>query len=186
MSRYVLTGTPGAGKTAIIRQLECDGYRVVEEAATDVIALGQALGLSQPESEQEFIGKILALQRRRERQATTGAPGTDGSPVFFDRSQVCTLALSRYLGLPDCAQLTAEVDRVMADRVYCRTVFIVRNRGAVVPTAARRISLADSLVFEHLHEQVYAELGFRLVDVPAGPLARRAALIRATLAADAR
>jgi predicted ATPase len=178
MPRYVLTGAPGAGKTAIIRQLECDGHPVVEEAATDVIALEQALGRAEPEHEQEFIGKILALQRRRERLA-----GPAGGPVFCDRSPVCTLALSRYLGLADSPQLAAEVERVLREQVYCRTVFFVRNRGEVVPTAARRISLADSLIFEKVHEQVYAELGFDLIGVPAGPLAGRVALIRATVAA---
>ena len=35
MKRFVLTGTPGSGKTTIIRQLEIDGLSVVEEAATD-------------------------------------------------------------------------------------------------------------------------------------------------------
>ena len=38
MRRFIITGAPGAGKTAIIRQLELDGFSVVEEAATDVIA----------------------------------------------------------------------------------------------------------------------------------------------------
>jgi predicted ATPase len=33
MNRFILTGTPGAGKTAIIRRLELDGFSVVEEAA---------------------------------------------------------------------------------------------------------------------------------------------------------
>ncbi|HYK35716.1 AAA family ATPase [Alloacidobacterium sp.] len=37
MRRFIITGAPGAGKTAIIRQLELDGFGVVEEAATDVI-----------------------------------------------------------------------------------------------------------------------------------------------------
>ena len=37
MRRFIITGAPGAGKTAIIRQLELDGFSVVEEAATDVI-----------------------------------------------------------------------------------------------------------------------------------------------------
>jgi predicted ATPase len=45
MNRYVLTGAPGAGKTAIIRQLELDGFSVVEEAATDIIALWHAKGI---------------------------------------------------------------------------------------------------------------------------------------------
>jgi predicted ATPase len=42
MKRFIVTGTPGAGKTAIIRQLELEGFSVVEEAATDVIAAAQA------------------------------------------------------------------------------------------------------------------------------------------------
>jgi predicted ATPase len=48
MKRYIVTGAPGAGKTAIIRQLELEGFSVVEEAATDVIALWQAEGIAEP------------------------------------------------------------------------------------------------------------------------------------------
>ena len=29
MRRFIITGAPGAGKTAILRQLELDGFRVV-------------------------------------------------------------------------------------------------------------------------------------------------------------
>ena len=36
MRRFIITGAPGSGKTAIIRQLELDGFSIVEEAATDV------------------------------------------------------------------------------------------------------------------------------------------------------
>lgn len=53
----------------------------------------------------------------------------------------------------------------------------VRNQGFVEATAARRISFADSLAFERIHEETYLELGFRLVEVPAGPLGERVALI---------
>jgi predicted ATPase len=41
MRRFIITGAPGAGKTAIIRQSELDGFRRVEEAATDTIAAQQ-------------------------------------------------------------------------------------------------------------------------------------------------
>ena len=44
MKRYILTGTPGAGKTSILRMLAARGHSVVEEAATSLIALGQAGG----------------------------------------------------------------------------------------------------------------------------------------------
>ncbi len=177
MPRYVLTGTPGAGKTAILRQLERDGFGVVEEAATDVIALEQALGRAEPWQCAGFTDAITTLQRQRERAAPP-----DGI-VFFDRSPVCTLALSRYFGRPPSALLAAEVERVLASRVFERAVFFVRCPGFVTPTAARRISLPEALAFEKIHAGTYTELGFRLIDVPAGPLADRAALVRRTAAA---
>jgi predicted ATPase len=66
---------------------------------------------------------------------------------------------------------------VVAERTYEPTVFFIRNQGFVTATAARRISFEDSLVFEQIHEQTYRDLGFEAVDVPAGRLADRVALI---------
>ncbi len=171
MARYVLTGAPGAGKTAILRLLERAGHRVVEEAATDVIALEQALGRAEPWMSPGFADTIVGLQRWREERA-----GAASDAIFFDRSPVCTLALSRQLGSPASALLAAEVERVAAGRVYT-AVFFVRNQGFVEPTAARRIAFEDSLAFEAVHERTYRELGFELIEVPAGPLAWRAALV---------
>jgi len=174
MRRFIITGAPGAGKTAIIRQLELDGFSVVEEAATDVIALGHALGLAEPWQDRDFIGKVLALQRRRQEAVAAGG----GAAVFFDRSPVCTLALSRYLGARPSPLLAGEIGRAVAEGGYETTAFFIRNQGFVAATAARRISFEDSLRFEAIHEQAYRELGFRLVEVPAGPLAERVAVIR--------
>lgn len=181
MPNYVLTGAPGAGKTAVLRQLESAGFPVVEEAATDVIALEQALGCPEPWESAGFTDAIARLQWRRERRATAACAG---EPVFFDRSPVCTLALSRYLGQPPSALVRAEVDRVVADQVFEEAVFFVRGLGFITPTAARRISLAEALAFEKVHEQAYAELGFRLIDVPAGPVADRARLVTRAVAAS--
>jgi len=188
MPSFILTGAPGAGKTAVLRLLEVRGHPVIEEAATDVIALGHALGLAEPWQDHNFIGKVLALQRRRQesvlarqRARQESRVTDDGAVVFFDRSPVCTLALSRYLGASPSPLLAGEVDRAVAEGGYETTAFFIRNQGFVAPTAARRISFEDSLRFERVHEQTYAELGFRLVEVPAGPLADRVALIRQTV-----
>ena len=172
MPRYVLTGAPGSGKTAMLRLLERRGYGVVEEAATDVIALEQALGYSQPGLSPGFIDQIVTLQQARQVAASAG-PG----PVFFDRSPVCTLALARFLGLPPSALLTAEAARLVREQVYRPEVFFVRNQGFVTPTAARRISFSDSLAFEEVHERTYGEFGFRLVEVPPGPVPDRVAAV---------
>jgi predicted ATPase len=176
MPRYILTGTPGSGKTAVLRLLEIRGYAVVEEAATDVIALGNALGCAEPWHEPGFIDDVISLQRRRLEHAAAGRERA----VFFDRSPVCTLALSRFLGRETTGLLAGEVDRVLAERVYDKTVFFIRNQGFVQPTAARQISFEDSLLFERLHEQAYRDLGFHLVEVPAGALADRTELIQRT------
>jgi predicted ATPase len=174
--RYVLTGAPGAGKTAILRLLERAGYRVVEEAATDVIALEHALGRPEPWLAPGFPDAIVTLQQRREELAAAAAAHVPGAVLFIDRSPVCTLALCRHLRSPVPPGLAAEVDRVVMERTYA-AVFFVRNLGHVEPTAARRITYEDSLAFEDLHERTYRELGFEPIDVPAGPLEWRAARI---------
>jgi predicted ATPase len=177
MLRYILTGAPGAGKTAVLRLLEISGNAVVEEAATDVIALGQALGHEEPWRDSAFPEKVMTLQRQR----LNAVRAVDGATVFFDRSPVCTLALSRYLGCTTSPLLAREIDRVVTEGVYEEAVFFIRNLGFVAATAARRISFEESLVFEQLHEQTYRGLGFRLIDVPAGPLADRVTLVEQTV-----
>lgn len=173
MPSYILTGAPGAGKTAVLRLLETSGCAVVEEATTDVIALGNALGRDEPWLDHDFIDKVVTLQRQRQDAVAV----TRDTTVFFDRSPACTLALSRYLGLTTSRLLAGEVSRMLTEGTYEATAFFIRNQGFVKPTAARRISFEDSVIFEQFHEQAYRELGFKLVDVPAGPLADRTALI---------
>ncbi|GIE99654.1 AAA family ATPase [Paractinoplanes rishiriensis] len=172
MPAYVLTGTPGCGKTALLRQLEVDGHRVVEEAATDVIALHQALGDPEPWRHPAFIDRVAGLQQRRQLAAEPGL-------TFFDRSPVCTLALSRYAGVPASDLLREQVEH--AAGFYERSVFFVRNLGFVQPTEARRITLPDALRFEQIHEDTYLELGYTLIEVPAAGLPDRVAHILANV-----
>jgi predicted ATPase len=175
MPAYILTGAPGAGKTAILRLLETLGHAVVEEAATDVIALASALGDEEPWRDPGFIDKVLALQLRRQ-EAARAAAGR--AVAFFDRSPACTLALARYLGYPEPPRLARETRRLLAGGGYEATAFFIRGQGFIRATAARRITMPEALAFERVHEQAYLDLGFQLVDVPAGPLPDRVALIR--------
>jgi predicted ATPase len=175
MRRFIITGAPGAGKTAILRQLEIDGFSVVEEAATDVIAAAQAHGTPQPWTHPSFIDTIARLQRDRQ----TRASHEPDEIQFHDRSVICTAALADYLGHAHTPFLTAELERIQSEAIYQNRVFFVRNLGFITPTEARRISFEDALRFEKFHEETYRRFGFELFSVEPGSLAQRVGIVKA-------
>ena len=179
MKRFILTGAPGAGKTAILRQLELDGFGVVEEAATDVIALWQAQGIAQPWTDRSFIDAVAGLQRQRQVRSVSDAVQIQ----FHDRSVVCTAALATYLGYPTGDSLSRELERIAAERIYQKQVFFIRNLGFVKRTEARRISFEESLRFEQIHEETYRTLGFEIVSIEPGSLFERVQAIKSALQA---
>ena len=103
MKRFILTGAPGSGKTAIIRQLELDGFSVVEEAATDVIAVAQAHGTAEPWTHPSFIDAVASLQRDRQIRASHQPDNIQ----FHDRCAVCTAALAALPRTPSHAHPSA-------------------------------------------------------------------------------
>ena len=116
--QFILTGAPGAGKTVVLRQLETMGQAVVEEAATDVIALAQAKGVAEPHLDPAFIDTIVTLQEQRRRLSASAAPIT-----FHDRSPICTLALARHLGFPVSDVLSRALRTIEREKFYTRRVF---------------------------------------------------------------
>ena len=177
MKRFILTGAPGAGKTAILRQLELDGFNVVEEAATDLIALAQACGITELWREASFIDSIAALQRRRLARASCQPDEVQ----FHDRSAFCTAALAAYLGHPVSGTFASELEGIRADSIYQRRVFFVQNLGFITPSEARRISFEEALRFERIHEETYRSFGFEIVFVKPGSLSERVVTIKAAI-----
>jgi predicted ATPase len=175
MKRFVLTGAPGSGKTAIIRQLELDGFSVVEEAATDVIALRQAQGIAEPWMDPGFVESVADLQRLRQLRASCEPDGIQ----FYDRCAICTAALAVYLGHPFSDTLSRELERITTDTIFQKRVFFIRNLGFITPTEARRISFEETLRFERIHEETYRKFGFEMVLIEPGNLFDRVAAIKA-------
>jgi predicted ATPase len=169
MKRYILTGTPGSGKTSILHALKSQGYSVVEEAATDVNALELMNGNPEPWMLPDFIDKIVRLQKQRQIKVSAYPYELQ----FYDRSPICTYALSRYLGYPPSASLLEEMERIERENIYQRQVFFIENLGFCEPTEVRKISFEESLLFEKIHTEIYTSLGYDLIKIAPEALSER-------------
>lgn len=177
MRRFIISGAPGAGKTSIVRQLELDGFSVVEEAATDVIAAAQAEGTAQPWTHPSFIDAVARLQMDRQIRASH-----QPYPIqFHDRSVVCTVALADYLGYPVSPLLASELERIKKEEIYENRVFFIRNLGFITPTDARRITFEETVRFEKIHEETYRAFGFELASIEPGSIEERVSRIKAAI-----
>lgn len=171
MKKYILSGTPGSGKTSIIRMLEKLGNHVVEEAATHTIALQHANGIEKPWEKIEFIDDIINLQKQRQLFSSK----VDNSMIFFDRSPVCTYALCRYLSFEPTDNLLKEISRV--DEIYDKKVFFIENLGFIENTDARQITFDEALKFERYHIDAYQKFGYEIIKVPKAPIKIRSEII---------
>jgi predicted ATPase len=117
IKRFILTGTPGSGKTSVILALKKLGYVVIPESATDVIAESQAKGDMRPWERPDFVDKIVLTQKSRQMNA-------GGEVQFYDRSPFCAYALGRYSShwhncdFTPSPILLDEIDRCLKAGIY--------------------------------------------------------------------
>jgi predicted ATPase len=169
--RYILTGTPGCGKTSVIKSLEAKHQRVIHEAATDIISSDQKMGNMEPWKNSDFIDRIIEVQK--ERQLNAGSLG----PQFYDRSPICTFALSLYLNFSPSTLLQNEIDRILNEEIYQKPVFFLKNFGFIQNTDARKISYEEALRFEQCHLDAYKKFGYNVVMIEILPVEERSDLI---------
>jgi predicted ATPase len=178
--RFILSGTPGSGKTSVIKELEKLGHVIIHEAATDVISQEQAKGIEKPWEEPEFVDQITRMQKERQMNA-------NGYLQLYDRSPFCTYALGKYLShwkgleFKTPPVLLDEIGRCLKAGIYQNKVFFFENLGFIEHTDARKISYEDALIFEQIHLDVYKEFGFEIVLVPKQSIAERCRFILTTV-----
>ena len=167
---FVLTGAPGAGKSAILSRLGRE-FRCVDEPAREVIAEQRASGGRGTWDQDRPLFAGLLLQRSIEKyEAERGS----SERVLFDR------------GIPDCVvyAMRAGVDpapslkAVDAFRYEAEVLFLEPWSEIYTTDDERIMSFEDTVSFSDALRDVYGRSGYRLVTVPQAPIEARADFIR--------
>jgi predicted ATPase len=171
---FVITGGPGSGKTSLIAAL--DGIHCMPEAGRAIIQEqfatgGSALPWKDPLA---FAEKML----ERDIDAWEAAGRLEG-PVIFDRGIPDVMGYLQWSGLP----IPPHLAQATAERRYNRRVFLAPPWPEIfTQDAERKQTLAEAEATCEVMRQVYAGLGYELVELPLAPVAERAAFVRAAIA----
>lgn len=176
-ARYVLTGAPGAGKTAILEHLGAD-VRCVGEPAREILAEQRASGGGgTPDQDPSLFVDLLLRRSIAKHEAAREGEG----PVLFDRGVPDCVAYASYLGVDPTASR-----RACAAHRYHREVLILEPWEAIYTTDDERtMTFADTLAFHDAVRAAYAEATYALVEVPRGSVGDRAAFVRAFILSSA-
>lgn len=155
----IITGPPGAGKTALISALRARGFAGVDEPARRVLAEQRSFDGPGVPDEDPGLFTALMLSRSvddyRRRQSDPG-------PCFFDRGVPDIVAYARLFGVDEGAALRAgEVYR------YCSPVYFAPPwRDIYRQDDERRMTFDEARRFGDIMRQVYRQLGYDTVDLP--------------------
>jgi len=166
---FILTGAPGAGKTAVLDSVGGWVHRVAEPAR-EILAELRAGGDTRTHDRDwaEFVGQLLRRSIDKREEALRLGVGS-----LFDRA------------VPDCIAYATVLDvdpepslRAARTHRYNEEVLVLEPWEEIYSTDGERtMSFADTVAFHEALVDAYERTGYRLVSVPRGPVADRAAFV---------
>lgn len=168
---FILTGGPGAGKSALIEALRRSSYAASVEAGRGIIQHQTAIGgRALPWTDPQLFAEMMLSWEMRSYDIAQ----TEAGAVFFDRGVPDVAGYLRLMGLPVPEHVRKAVDVFR----YNRRVFIAppwqeifcqdRERKQDFDEAVRTY---DALV------ATYTEYGYELVEIPRAPIPERVKFI---------
>lgn len=165
--RVVFAGGPGAGKSALLRDLQRHGYPVAADSSRSIIQFRRSQSLSARPPALEFARAILGqdIQQYIEHSTSTGI-------VFFERGVVDALGMLHEIGgLPE-----GELHALLSAHEYDRRVFFFPPWEAIYANDAERDqSFEESVNIAQRTWDWYGRCGYELVEVPRVSIAERRA-----------
>lgn len=179
--RTVITGGPGTGKTALIRELERQGHYCLHEVVREMTLEAKGGEDQAGANPLAFVKDPLDFNRRllRERiQQFEHAAELQVSPVFYDRGIPDVLAYMDYFGQAYGAEFTEPCRLYRYD-----TVLVLPPWKEIYKQDNERMeSFEEACGIHECLEAAYLKFGYRVESVQAGTLAERVAQVLAMLA----
>jgi predicted ATPase len=176
--KVIVTGGPGAGKTALLNALQARGHTIVGDSARSIIQRRRASGLSPRPNPLEFANAVLQMDV----ESFVCHAATRGR-VFFERGIPDALgALNAVAPLRD-----NELRTWLSKYPYCPNVFVLPPWQAIyVNDAERDHTFEHAEWVYHVTRKWYRRLGgYRLIDVPKVSVEERCTYVLDALASAA-
>ncbi len=162
---FIISGGPGFGKTSIINELSCLGYKTSDEYARKII-----------QEQEEINGDMLpwkdikAFQQEvLKRRISFYESVRDNEIAFADRGIPDQLAFARFRGFSP---------KILLDNVtkyqYADSVFIANPwKEIYIQDQVRKETFEEAVKMHEVFCKVYEELGYQLVKLPQTSITER-------------
>ena len=168
---FIVTGGPGAGKTTLLAAAASGGLRVGEEAARAIIQ--SQVAIDGPAVHWRDKARFAELMLDRDIQTYLALRGST-DVALCDRGIPDLVAYGRMFALPEGAHF----HRASLLYRYSPIVFFAPPWREIFVTDAERTEGWEHAVSVYgPMRDVYAELGYRVVELPKAPVAERLAFV---------
>jgi predicted ATPase len=165
---FVITGGPGVGKTAILRELERRGICCVPEVARQIIQQQvRADSNAVPWMNTERYAPLMLEKSIQDYSEHAEAEHV----TIFDRGVLDSIGYMRHIGL------------LISDEIYQRAIGCRYNVRVFIPPPWREIYHTDSerkqtfeeaVIVDRLVREVFSEHGYKIIDIPQIAIEKRA------------
>jgi len=168
--KYIITGAPGTGKTAIINALKKEGHSCAEEISRTIIIEqiangGDALPWKNLAA---FSQQVFALRKAQH----TNAP--KGKTYFFDRGIIDVIAYLKH----DNLTVNNDIMEIVKQFPYNKTVFYTPIWTEIYTNdSERKEDILTAKNIENVLLTTYQSFGYTLVEVPKLTVNERTAFI---------
>jgi predicted ATPase len=167
---FILTGSPGTGKTAILAEL-ASGFRCVAEPAREILAEQRSTGGAGTPDRDPSLFMDLLLRRSIDKYE---AARRLGEPAVFDRGIPDCIAYAARLGLDPMPSIVAS----KRYRYNAEVLVLEPWEDIYSIDEERTMSFKDTVEFHAAIKDAFELAGYALVEVPRDSVENRAGFVR--------